>query len=183
MAEPQSIYLERGDAAQSAYDQLGKISQANGGKLSAFQIKLLATLTGRSSNYKVGEYEFDSKATLSELLTRLSKGQITQRRIRKGDPFGLVRHEKELADRITVFIHPRTVRLDTLNAGVPNRLASTGMSCARPFVVGFSNNKAGPPARSTRSPISVISRWVSTGVAIRFNSPVFSSCDMKSRRS
>ena len=29
---------------------------------------------------------------------------------------------KELADRITVFIHPRTVRLDTLNAGVPRDL-------------------------------------------------------------
>ena len=43
-------------------------------------------------------------------------------RIRKGDPFGLVRHEKELADLITVFIHPRTVRLDTLNAGVPRDL-------------------------------------------------------------
>ena len=43
-------------------------------------------------------------------------------RIRKGDPFGLVRHEKELADRIIVFIHPRTVRLDTLNAGVPRDL-------------------------------------------------------------
>ena len=28
----------------------------------------------------------------------------------------------ELADRITVFIHPRTVRLDTLNAGVPRDL-------------------------------------------------------------
>ena len=82
MAEPQSIYLERGEAAQSAYDQLAKISQANGGKLSAFQVKLLATLTGRSSNYNVGEYEFDSKATLSQLLTRLSKGQITQRKIR-----------------------------------------------------------------------------------------------------
>ncbi len=82
MTEPQSIYLERGEAAQSAYDQLGKISQANGGKLSAFQVKLLAWLTMRSNDYKMGEYEFDSKATLSQLLTRLSKGQITQRRIR-----------------------------------------------------------------------------------------------------
>ena len=82
MNEPQSIYLERGEAAQSAYDQLGKISQANGGKLSAFQVKLLAWLTMRSNDYKMGEYEFDSKATLSQLLTRLSKGQITQRRIR-----------------------------------------------------------------------------------------------------
>ena len=82
LAEPTSIYLEKGDAAQSAYDQLGKISQANGGSLSAFQVKLLAWLSMRSGNYKVGEYEFDGKATLSQLLTRLSKGQITQRKIR-----------------------------------------------------------------------------------------------------
>ena len=38
--------------------------------------------------------------------------------IRKGDPFGLVRHEKALAERITVYIHPNIVRLNTLNAGV-----------------------------------------------------------------
>ncbi|MBT1174523.1 DUF58 domain-containing protein [Bifidobacterium sp. LC6] len=43
-------------------------------------------------------------------------------RIRKGDPFGLIRHEKQLAERITVFIHPKTVRLNTLNAGVPRDL-------------------------------------------------------------
>lgn len=43
-------------------------------------------------------------------------------RIRKGDPFGLIRHEKELAERLTVFIHPATVRLNTLNAGVPRDL-------------------------------------------------------------
>ena len=82
LSEPTSIYLEKGDAAQSAFDQLGKISENNGGKLSSFQIKLLAWLTFRSSNYRVGEYEFDNKATLSELLNRLSKGQITQRKVR-----------------------------------------------------------------------------------------------------
>lgn len=82
MAEPQSIYMEKGDSAQSAYNQLAKLSQANGGKLSAWQIKVLAWLSLRSGNYKVGEYEFDSKASLSELLTRLSKGQITQRKLR-----------------------------------------------------------------------------------------------------
>ena len=31
--------------------------------------------------------------------------------IRKGDPFGLVRHEKALAERITVYIHPNIVWL------------------------------------------------------------------------
>ena len=43
-------------------------------------------------------------------------------RIRKGDPFGLVRHEKALAERITVYIHPNIVRLNTLNAGVARDL-------------------------------------------------------------
>ena len=42
--------------------------------------------------------------------------------IRKGDPFGLVRREKKLVDRIDVFIHPRTVMLNTLNAGIPRDL-------------------------------------------------------------
>ncbi|MBW3081422.1 DUF58 domain-containing protein [Bifidobacterium saguinibicoloris] len=43
-------------------------------------------------------------------------------RIRKGDPFGLIRHEKRLAERITLFIHPLTVQLDTLDAGMARDL-------------------------------------------------------------
>lgn len=42
--------------------------------------------------------------------------------IRKGDPFGLVRHEKRLVDQIQVFIHPPTVMLNTLNAGIQRDL-------------------------------------------------------------
>ena len=42
--------------------------------------------------------------------------------IRKGDPFGLVRHEKKLVDQINVFIHPQTIMLNTLNAGIPRDL-------------------------------------------------------------
>ncbi|NEG55841.1 DUF58 domain-containing protein [Bifidobacterium platyrrhinorum] len=43
-------------------------------------------------------------------------------RIRKGDPFGLVRHEKRLAERIELFIHPATVPLRTLDAGLARDL-------------------------------------------------------------
>lgn len=43
-------------------------------------------------------------------------------RVRKGDPFGLIRHEKTVADRIDVYIHPRTIRLHTLNAGIQRDL-------------------------------------------------------------
>lgn len=42
--------------------------------------------------------------------------------IRKGDPFGLMRHEHRLSQQITVFIHPRIVILDTLHAGIPRDL-------------------------------------------------------------
>lgn len=42
--------------------------------------------------------------------------------IRKGDPFGLIRRERRLAEHIDVFIHPRTVMLNTLNAGIPRDL-------------------------------------------------------------
>ncbi|WP_300746246.1 DUF58 domain-containing protein [uncultured Bifidobacterium sp.] len=42
--------------------------------------------------------------------------------IRRGDPFGLVRRERRLTKPITVFIHPRTVVLNTLSAGVPRDL-------------------------------------------------------------
>ena len=82
MSEPSSIYLEKGASAQSAFDQMAQLSDKNGGTFSAFQIKLLAWVSLRANNYKVGEYEFDSKATLSELLTRLSTGKITQRKVR-----------------------------------------------------------------------------------------------------
>lgn len=43
-------------------------------------------------------------------------------RVRKGDPFGLIRHEKRLADRLDLFIHPATVPLATLNAGLARDL-------------------------------------------------------------
>src|SRR5882672_5008331 len=62
---------------------------------------------------------------------------------------------------------------------VPNRLPSTGIT----WPLGFSNNRAGPPALSTRSQTSVISSFGSTSARTRFSSPVRSSCDRKSRRS
>ena len=65
---------------------------------------------------------------------------------------------------------PRATR-----AGVPNRLASTGICAGRPSCCAFSNSRAGPEARSTRSEISVISRRVETGAAMRLSSPMRSS--------
>src|SRR6266853_59527 len=62
---------------------------------------------------------------------------------------------------------------------VPNKLPSTGIT----WPLGFSNNRAGPPAFSTRSQPSVISSFGSTSARTRVSSPARSSCDRKSRRS
>ena len=62
---------------------------------------------------------------------------------------------------------------------VPNRLPSTGIECP----AGRSNRIAGPPARSTRSQISVISSRGDTLAATRLSSPSASSRDRNSLRS
>ena len=66
---------------------------------------------------------------------------------------------------------------------VPNRLARQGIGLIEPSgMTGFSNSTAGPPLRSSRVWISVISRWVETGSETRTSSPSASSMAMKSRR-
>ncbi len=42
--------------------------------------------------------------------------------IRKGDPFGLMRHERRLAERVTVYIPPTGVARGMLHAGLPRDL-------------------------------------------------------------
>lgn len=42
--------------------------------------------------------------------------------LRKGDPFGLVRRERRLTERTNAFIHPRTIALAPLDAGIPRDL-------------------------------------------------------------
>lgn len=49
----------------------------------------------------------------------LTVGPLT---IRKGDPFGLMRHEHRLADHFNVYIHPKIVMLGSLHAGIPRDL-------------------------------------------------------------
>ncbi len=97
MGEPKSIYLEKGASSGSAYEQLAQLSQKNGGNFSNFQIKFLAWVSLRASNYKVGEYEFDAKASLGELLTRLSTGKVTQRKLRIAEGVTWREIKKELA--------------------------------------------------------------------------------------
>ena len=66
---------------------------------------------------------------------------------------------------------------------VPNRLARQGIGLIEPSgMIGFSKTTAGPPFRSSRVWISVISRWVATGSLTLTSSPSASSRAMKSRR-
>ncbi|WP_234696506.1 DUF58 domain-containing protein [Bifidobacterium commune] len=45
----------------------------------------------------------------------LPAGPLT---ISKGDPFGIVRHEQSLSESVNIFIHPKTILLNTLDSGV-----------------------------------------------------------------
>ena len=66
---------------------------------------------------------------------------------------------------------------------VPNRLTRQGMGLTEPSgITGFSKITAGPPLRSSRVWISVISRTVETGSDTRTSSPRSSSISIKSRR-
>lgn len=42
--------------------------------------------------------------------------------VRKGDPFGLMRREKRLADELTVLVHPAIIAIPPLHAGLPRDL-------------------------------------------------------------
>jgi hypothetical protein len=66
-----------------------------------------------------------------------------------------------------------------MRRSLPSMLMSRGMR----EPLGFSNSSAGPPARVTRSVISVISRTGSISLAMRRSSPSFSSFAMNSRKS
>ena len=66
-----------------------------------------------------------------------------------------------------------------MRRSLPNWLISTGRS----EPITFRNSSAGPPAFITRSAISVISRWGSTGASTSINSPIPRSACIHSRRS
>ena len=65
-------------------------------------------LTSGQSKHTTVHFEAVSRAVLD----------VGPLRVRKGDPFGMLRHETSLAERKTLFIHPDTVRLNPLNAGI-----------------------------------------------------------------
>lgn len=70
-----------------------------------FRIPSLAP--GKSKDKKV-EFRAMARAILPV-------GPLT---ISKGDPFGIVRHEQSLSESVNVFIHPKTILLNTLDSGV-----------------------------------------------------------------
>lgn len=75
-----------------------------GGRSEHFRIPTLAP--GKSKDRQI-TFRATSRAVLP----------IGPLKISKGDPFGIVRHEQSLTQSATVFIHPKTVVLNTLDSG------------------------------------------------------------------
>lgn len=70
-----------------------------------FRIPALAP--GKAKNEQV-EFRATSRAILP----------VGPLKISKGDPFGIVRHEQSLSQSVNVFIHPKTVFLNSLDSGI-----------------------------------------------------------------
>ncbi|WEV42277.1 DUF58 domain-containing protein [Bifidobacterium sp. ESL0682] len=68
----------------------------------------IPALAGGKSKTEQVEFRTTSRAVLP----------VGPLNISKGDPFGIVRHEQSLSDSIEVFIHPKTVALNTLDSGI-----------------------------------------------------------------
>ena len=82
LRSPLSLSVNQGDGASSVSDQLAELSKKNGGSLSSFEIQALAFLTGRSGDFKAGDYEFPATASLNQVLNKLSRGEVVAPRIR-----------------------------------------------------------------------------------------------------
>ncbi|WEV52687.1 DUF58 domain-containing protein [Bifidobacterium sp. ESL0704] len=69
--------------------------------------RIPALMPGKSRDEQV-EFRATSRAILP----------VGPLKISKGDPFGIVRHEQSLSESVQVFIHPKTVFLNTLDSGI-----------------------------------------------------------------
>ncbi|MGL4767833.1 MAG: endolytic transglycosylase MltG [Formosimonas sp.] len=79
---PLSLTIDKGDGRAAVASKLAALADKNGGTLSAFEIQILAILTGKSSDFKAGDYEFAATASLSQILTKIARGDITPTRLR-----------------------------------------------------------------------------------------------------
>lgn len=79
---PLSLTVNKGDGINAVAAKLSTLAKQNGGSLNAFEIQTLAVFTGRSSGIKAGEYEFDANASLSQILSKLARGEVVITRLR-----------------------------------------------------------------------------------------------------
>src|SRR5258708_276741 len=112
------------------------------------------------------------------LSTCFKTGNLSQRSARPFGGSGSLRYATSLPTSLRAEGVSTPIPAAT-RCTVPKRFPRTGM----PYPLGRSNSSAGPPARSTRSQISVISSRGETSAATRLSSPLDSSCERNSRRS
>ena len=120
-------------------------------------------------------------------ITVLASGSISMASAKPRGGVGLRRKASSSptsrSSPVVVRLLPSSVTPMATRFTVPNRLARHGIGLIDPSgMTGFSNSTAGPPLRSSRVWISVISRTVETGSDTRTSSPCASSVAMNSRR-
>lgn len=78
----QSFTVNKGAGASDVASKLSKISKENGGSVSAIEIQALSFLTGRSGDFKAGDYEINPHNSLSSILDKIVRGEVAMTRVR-----------------------------------------------------------------------------------------------------
>lgn len=75
-----NLTIDKGEGIADVSNKLADLSQANQGSLSQAEIMALSYIT--AGYFKPGDYEFPNNASLSQILNKLKKGEISPHQIR-----------------------------------------------------------------------------------------------------
>lgn len=78
----QSLTIAKGVGASAIADQLSALSKSSGGSVSAFEITALSFITGRSGDFKSGDYDINARNSLRSILDKIARGDVAPTRVR-----------------------------------------------------------------------------------------------------
>lgn len=78
----QSITIAKGSGASAVADQLSALSKASGGSVSSFEILIVSFLTGRSDEFKSGDYDINVRNSLRSILDKIARGEVAPTKVR-----------------------------------------------------------------------------------------------------
>lgn len=78
----QTLTIAKGSGTSAIADQLSVLSKSSGGSVSAFEITALSFITGRSGDFKSGDYEINARNSLRSILDKIARGDVASIKVR-----------------------------------------------------------------------------------------------------